>query len=135
MASQGLEDGKSVTLVSHQGLVQPGEGGEPGGEVVHLTPPSQHLRSCSRASIQQRCSLGLAICKKVVLSSLVCHCITGAALVQFGGVALVQFGGVALVQFELVDAGGRTIPRSVTAAAQLWCWQRNALSRRRQGGL
>ena len=83
LASQGLQDSKSVTLVSHQGLVQPGERGEPGGEVVHLAPPGKHLRPCSRTSFQQCCTLSLTICKKVGSPKWTCGGVPGAALVQF----------------------------------------------------
>ena len=73
LASQGLEDGKSVTLVADQGLVQPGEGGEPGGEVVHLAPPCKHLGTCSRASFQQGRTLSLAICNNAVTTKFTSH--------------------------------------------------------------
>ena len=106
LASQGLEDSKSVALVPHQGLVQPGKGGEPGGEVVHLAPPGEHLCSCSRTSFQQCCTLSLTICKKVVSPKFTCvtaGVYSSAALVQFVGVAVLQFPGGGLTISPVSD--------------------------------
>ena len=66
VGTQGVEHGEGVRLVAHEGLVEPREGGEAGGEVVHLAPARQHLRPRPRAPLQQGGPLPLTLCKKVV---------------------------------------------------------------------
>ena len=66
VGAQRVQHGEGVRLVAHEGLVEPREGGEAGGEVVHLAPARQHLRPRPGAPLQQGGPLTLALCNRPV---------------------------------------------------------------------